>query len=169
MIRIARLEDSDQIAKIQVAGWKTTYKGIVPKVFLDSMNWEERTPIWKQIVSTQTVYVAENQDNKIIGFCHAGKGNTQDYPNFAGELYSLYILKDYQRKGIGKQLFMSVIEDFRGRDIHSCMVKVLEKNQSKYFYEFLNAEYVDKIEVEIAGEKLSELVYGWQDLRQINT
>lgn len=164
VIRQAQLNDSESIAKIQVMGWKTTYTGIVPEVYLETMTWEERVPSWRKIISSQVVYVAENQNKEVIGFCHVGKSNDENYQNFDSELYSFYILKECQRKGIGKLLFNKVTKDLKKKGTYSLLVKVLEENPSKYFYESLGAEYVDTIKVEISGEKLNELVYSWQDI-----
>lgn len=161
MIRKAKLDDSEEIAKVQVATWRTTYQGIIPDDYLDSMVWEDRVSIWKRLISSQLVYVAENQYNHIIGFCNVGQGSKEEYPDFEGELYAFYILKEYQRNGIGKELFIRAIEDLKDIGICSLIVKVLEENQSKYFYESLGAEKIDTLEVIFSEKKLLELVYGW--------
>ena len=40
------------------------------------------------------------------------------------------------------------------------LVFVLEENNSRLFYEAMGGKIIDKVEVEIAGMKLDELVYG---------
>jgi hypothetical protein len=47
------------------------------------------------------------------------------------------------------------------------LVLVLEDNTSRLFYEALGARKIDSIEIEIAGIRLSELVYGWEDIDAI--
>ncbi|WP_277680243.1 GNAT family N-acetyltransferase [Gracilibacillus dipsosauri] len=164
-IRKAQLEDARGIAKVQVDCWRVTYKNIVPDEYLNNMTYENREQKWKDIVSEQLVYVAEIESGEIIGFSNGGKERTSNYPNYDGELYAIYILPPYQKMGIGKQLLRSVMKALLREGIHSMIVFVLEQNRSRYFYEYLGAEKVDCIEIEIAGKKLNEFVYGWKDIR----
>ncbi len=51
--------------------------------------------------------------------------------------------------------------------LKSMLVLVLKDNSARHFYGALGGEEIDAIEVQIAGTKVSELVYGWKDIRQI--
>jgi hypothetical protein len=42
VIRKADIKDIPGIAKVHVDSWRTTYKGIVPETFLDSLSYESR-------------------------------------------------------------------------------------------------------------------------------
>jgi len=42
VIREATVEDSAEIARVQVDTWRTTYRGIVPQSFLDEMAYDLR-------------------------------------------------------------------------------------------------------------------------------
>jgi hypothetical protein len=46
-------------------------------------------------------------------------------------------------------------------------VTVLQDNLSRLFYESLGAEVVDRIDTEISGITIPELVYGWKNTRKI--
>ncbi|WP_112180389.1 GNAT family N-acetyltransferase [Paraliobacillus zengyii] len=166
-IRRAVPEDSRGVAKVQVDSWKTTYKNIVPDEYLNKMTYESREQKWKDIISDQTVYIAETDNGEIIGFSNGGKERTGKYPNYNSELYAIYILEAHQRKGLGKFLLEPIIEDLKENDIYSMIVLVLEENNSRLFYESLGAEKIDIVEIEVLGKKLNELVYGWQDIRAI--
>lgn len=41
MIRKAKIEDSNNIAKLIIKGWQTAYKGLINQGFLDSMKEDE--------------------------------------------------------------------------------------------------------------------------------
>ena len=41
-IRKANIEDAMGIAKVHVDSWRTTYKGIVPEVFLENLSYDEK-------------------------------------------------------------------------------------------------------------------------------
>lgn len=166
-IRRAVPDDARGVAKVQVDSWKTTYKNIVPDEYLNKMTYERREQKWKDIISDQTVFVAETDDGEIIGFSNGGKERTGKYPNYNGELYAIYILEAHQRKGLGKLLLEPIIEDLKENDIFSMIVLVLEENNSRLFYESLGAKKIDIVEIEVLGKKLNELVYGWEDIRAI--
>lgn len=168
-IREANSNDALGIAKVQVDSWKTTYKNIVPDEYLEQMTYESRKKQWADIISDsdQAVFVAENNSSAIIGFSSGGNERTGQYPRYQGELYAIYILEEYQRKGIGKLLFDPIVASLKQNNILSMAVFVLEDNKSRLFYEYLGARKIDNIGIEISGKKLNELVYGWKDITAI--
>ncbi len=166
-IRNAVLTDALGIARVQVDSWKTTYRNVIPDKFLDQMTYESREQKWKDIIFKETVFIAENKDGEVVGFSNGGKERTGKYPSYEGELYAIYILKEYQRQGLGKLLLKPIIEELKKQNIFSMMVLVLEENSSRLFYESLEAERIDTTVIEVAGKKLNELVYGWDDIRLI--
>ncbi|RIW34678.1 N-acetyltransferase [Bacillus salacetis] len=165
-VRKAFTADALGIAKVQVDTWNTTYRGIVPDVFLDSMTYESREHKWKEILSQgATVYVAESEG--ICGFASAGTQRSNKYPAYEGELYAIYVNEENQRRGVGKGLLEPVVKELVKQKIFAVTVVVLQENPSRYFYEFLGARIIDTIETEIAGKRIPELVYGWKDIREI--
>src|SRR5699024_6256566 len=111
-IRKAYSNDALGVAKVQVDSWKTTYKNIVPDGYLEQMTYENREKKWKDIIFNQAVFVAEN-NGEIIGFSNGGNERTGKYPDYKGELYAIYILEEYQRKGVGKLLLEPVVENLK--------------------------------------------------------
>ncbi|UQD51795.1 GNAT family N-acetyltransferase [Bacillus methanolicus] len=166
-IRKAVLSDAKGIAKVHVDSWKTTYENIIPDEYLNQLTYEIREQLWNNIIPNGNVFVAENQKGKIVGFSSGGKERSRKYKNYNGELYAIYILKEYQGQGIGKLLVKRVINELKNLKIYSMLVLVLEDNSSRYFYEALGGEKIDTVEVEIFGKNLNELVYGWHDIRTI--
>lgn len=167
-IRKAEVNDARAIAEVHVDSWRTTYKDIVPKAYLDSLSYEQRAKLWEHNMEHQTVYVAENEQGQIVGFSVGGKKATKGYSTYAGELYAIYILESQQGKGLGRLLVKPVVNELSERNIQSMIVLVLADNPSKYFYEKLGAKQIDTVEIKIADMVLLELVYGWDDLEQVN-
>ena len=165
IIRKAVLKDAKGIAKVHVDSWKTTYKNIVPDEYLDQLTYESRQNLWETNIPNGGVYVAENEDEEIVGFSSGGRERTGDYPGYSGELFAIYILKEYQRNGLGKLLVTPLREELQRQNIYSMIVWVFEENNSRLFYESLGAKKLDTIEITISGKKLNELVYGWEDIR----
>jgi len=166
-IRKAVLADAKGIAKVHVDSWKTTYDNIVPAEYLNRLSYESREQLWKNSIPNGGVYVAETSVGEIVGFASGGKERTGRYPNYVGELYAIYILKEYQGNGLGRLLVKPLIEELEFQNISTMLVLVLEDNSSRLFYEALGAERIDTIEVEFSGKKLNELVYAWSDIRNI--
>ncbi|PFG04962.1 GNAT family N-acetyltransferase [Bacillus sp. es.034] len=101
--RKAELKDAGGLAYVHVCSWRTTYRGIVSKDYLESLSIVEREKRWVSILSdSHHTYVCEKEDGKIVGFVSIGKERSG---NYEGELYAIYLLEDYQGKGIGKALF----------------------------------------------------------------
>lgn len=164
LIRKAEVEDATGIAKVHVDSWRTTYKGIVPDPFLDTLSYEQRELTWKKGIKENNVYIAENENGQVIGFSTGGKERTGKYEAFIGELYAIYILKEYQGKGIGRLLVQSVVDDLKNKNLNSMLIWAIEENPACRFYEMLGGKKIDTEEIEIAGKKLSEVAYGWDDI-----
>ncbi|MCY8816339.1 GNAT family N-acetyltransferase [Bacillus atrophaeus] len=166
-IRKAVLSDAKGIAKVHVDCWKTTYKNIVSDQYLNNLTYESREQLWKNNIPNGGVYVAENKEGEIVGFSSGGIERSGNYNGFEGELYAIYILKEYQGNGIGKALVKPIIDEIKEIGLNSMLVLVLKDNISRLFYESFGGKKIDTVEVEISGKKLFELVYGWEDIRNI--
>ena len=169
LIRKAEIEDVKGIAKVHVDSWRTTYKGIVPDTFLKSLSYEQRELIWKKGIKENHVFIAENENGRIVGFSTGGKERTGKYEAYTGELYAIYLLKEYQGKGIGRSLVQSVVNDLNGKNLNSMLIWAIEENPACRFYEALGGKQVDTEEIEIAGKKLSEVAYGWNEIADFIT
>ncbi|WP_368298031.1 N-acetyltransferase family protein [Cytobacillus firmus] len=163
-IRAAELSDAGGIAKVHVDSWRTTYKNIIPEEFLENLSYQSREELWINIIPKGIVFVAKNDEGQIVGFSSGGKERSGDYKEYQGELSSIYILKEFQGQGIGKALVKSVTKELGKSGMDTMLVFVLADNNSTLFYEAMGGKVIDKIEVEIAGKKLYELVYGWDTI-----
>ncbi|WBX80229.1 GNAT family N-acetyltransferase [Virgibacillus salarius] len=163
-IRKAIMADAAKIAYVHVESWKSTYKGIIPDAYIQKQTYERRTNLWNDNLRNQTVFIAEDHTGNIVGFAVGGQERTNDYPSYQGELYAIYLLKNYQGIGIGRRLFRSVTQQLRRDGFRSMLVLVLADNNARYFYETMGAKRIDAKEIMIAEKKLTEYVYGWHQL-----
>ncbi|UAL47908.1 GNAT family N-acetyltransferase [Sutcliffiella horikoshii] len=166
-IRKAILSDTKGIAKVHVESWKTTYANIVPDEYLNNLTYESREQIWINSIPNGGVYVAENNEGEIVGFSSGGKERSGKYDGFDGELYAIYILKEYQGQGIGKALIQPIIDELIGMGLNTMLVLVLKDNVSRLFYEALGGKKIDELEVQMVGKKLTEVVYGWENVKDV--
>jgi ribosomal protein S18 acetylase RimI-like enzyme len=169
-IRRATKEDALGIAKVHVESWKETYEGIISRKYLDSLKIEDRKPLWEKSLAETAdispVFVAVNPAGEIAGFASFGKERTGKF-NADGELYAIYILREYQRGKLGLKLMQSGIEELIKQKYTSMLVWVLEQNGSRMFYESLQPIKAREEIVKIAGQEYVELAYVWNDLKSL--
>jgi ribosomal protein S18 acetylase RimI-like enzyme len=167
VIRRAMLEDVTGIARVHVASWRESYRGIVPDDFLNNLSLDRRIAQWNESLSNSQdqyhrVFVAD-VNGEISGFAGYGRERDAD-PIYLGELYAIYILKSAQQKGIGRRLVSVVASDLIAQGITSMLVWVLADNPARGFYERLGGLYLREKPIEIGGRNLIEVAYGWKDI-----
>ena len=136
IIRKANEYDARGIVEVNTYTWLTTYKGLMPDELLDNRikTIDDRIPrTAKSIKENDNVYVAIDND-RVIGTMSYGKSRNDEYPE-SGEIYSLYILKEYQGLGIGKKLFMIGINELINKGYKTMILNVLKGNNTIKFYE----------------------------------
>ena len=164
--REATLADCMAVARVHVRSWRESFAGIVPQAFLDKMSIERRAQAFEQGLSAPfyRMYVAEVPECGIVGFADFGEAR-EDIDGYEGELYAIYLLPGFQRKGIGERLFGLGVEFLKGSGKDSMYLLALAVSPYRSFYEKLGGQIVGRKQVEIEGRLYDELVYGWDDLR----
>jgi len=152
---------------VHIESWKTTYRGLVPDHVLDGLNYDRNTLRWREMLSNigemKCFLVAESNDGQIIGFATGGPNRELD-TGYNGELYAIYILREFHKRGVGKKLALRIADWLLRHRYTSMLVWVLEKNPAKYFYESLGGIYVSKKKIDIGGAMIDEISYGWPNL-----
>jgi len=109
------------------------------------------------------MYVAEAAGRGVVGFADFGEPR-ELVDKYEGELYAIYLVSEFQRKGIGERLFNLGVDFFIGRGKSSMYLLALEASPYRLFYEKMGGRVVGKKQVEIEGVTYGELVYGWNSL-----
>ena len=147
--------------------WRSTYKDIVPSEFLASLSYKRRTEQWVNVLDQHAesnwVYVAESDQVEIVGFVSCGPLRER-MEIFQAELYAIYLLQEWQMRGIGQKLFERAVDDMQSRGYQSMMLWVLENNPACAFYQRMGGTRVGKKEIEIGGARLTEIAFGWEEL-----
>jgi ribosomal protein S18 acetylase RimI-like enzyme len=166
-IRRADIADAAEIAEVGIACWNETFRGIVPDSYLDRMDVAERTQWTENYLRDPEVdfyTVVAEQDGAIVGYA-AGGPNRSDDGVYQGELYTLYLLRKAHKQGLGRQLVQAVASALAERGYKNMLVGVLRDNPARGFYERLGAVYVREGVFIIDGVEITEMAYGWPDLR----
>ncbi len=167
-IRSAREEDAPGISRVHVDTWRTTYSGLIPEELLARLTYERRENQWRSVLSNpesaEWIYVAEDGDGQIVGFVSGGPERSGD-ADYKGELYAIYVLAAYQGKGIGRALTRVHVQRLLEAGFTSMLVWVLADNPACAFYEALGGQPVREKQETIGDVTLTEIGYGWTDIR----
>ncbi|MEJ2250317.1 MAG: GNAT family N-acetyltransferase [Candidatus Lokiarchaeota archaeon] len=173
-IRKAVSADAPEIATVHIKSWQTTYKDIIPENYLSSLSKENKKRSWEDRLSLKRekifTYVACNDKGRIVGFSLGSL--EQQMPIgmrfrehlYKGELRAIYILKHYQRKGIGTNLAFRMMKHLLEHNIQGMITWVLKDNSSSNFYKSLYGKFIGDGLIEIGGVEYIKYAYGWNNL-----
>lgn len=167
-IRDATLTDARGIAKVHVDGWRTIYRNIISDDFLEKLSYDQRTDLWINNISREENYVivAENENGEFVGFACYGKRENNKIDQ-SSDFTSIYLLEEFQGKGIGKLLMKQLFIQFNKLGFNRIFVEVLEDNKTRFFYEHYGAKLLKSEKIKIAGAELNLLVYEWNDIYKV--
>ena len=151
-IRKAVMEDVSAVARLNFDTWTTSFRGLVPDAWLDARDVNQHIDQFKErfpSVGFGGMFIAE-LNGSIVGFSDGGVMRNESLL-FEAEIYALYVLREHQRKGIGRILFDSVANEAYRNGMRSMAVKTFAGSPYRRFYEKL-------------GKVLPLIACGWKDL-----
>jgi len=176
-IRPGTAQDAASIAKVYIDTWRSTYAAILPHRGLLGMSYEGQARQWSWIVRdpAQSVIVASEADDGVVGF--AGFGPARNRPaagRFAGdedarvgEIYTLYVLPDFQERGIGRQLLSAAFAALVEKRYACGLLWALRDNHARHFYERVGGKVIAERQEHQWGRMTEQVCYGWPDLTRV--
>ena len=169
-VRDAKIDDIEKMCKVNTKTWITTYKDILPKDILEKRIQSEK----QRIINTKKDLLEHSENIKlvglyndnIVGMSYAGLSETSLFPD-SGEIYNIYILKEYQKLGLGKLMFYKAIEKLIEQGYKDLVIKCLKDNKSCLFYEKLNGKLITTINTSIYGYNVLENIYYYKDMKEL--
>ena len=176
-IREAELRDAAAMARVSVDSYRAAHRDQIPVESLIQFTYEESERNWARAIREfsesderqEYIYIAETEAGAVIGVAMGGPERLH-HPLYTGEIYFLYLLPEYQRQGIGRQLTISVVERLVEQGMHSLLIRVLKANApARRFYEALGGELVPEVEEEFEdrGAVLVRVAYGWREVGEL--
>ena len=133
MVRPARPEDAEGIARVHVATWRAAYAHAVPTETLAGVDVGERTELWKRFLPGPNAIFVGEVDGEVRGFISVGE--SRDEPG-VGELFAIYVLPEAWGGGLGTGLIERGEEELRARGFTAAVLNVLADNpRARRFYE----------------------------------
>lgn len=159
IIRLAVENDCKELSKLKKLVWETTYRGIYPDEKLDNYDYEKNEETFRKIINNNDIelYVIESNGN-IIGYMDYGKPSTP-FRDYKQEIGLLYLLKDYQKKGIGKKLFLLAYSKMKNKGYNNFFVSCNKYNlQAQKFYESMGGKIVH-VDEDAIDKSISKIKY----------
>lgn len=152
----AKPDNSLAIATVHVKSWQETYTNIFSEQYLKNLSVENRKKQWDRLLTNPDVFTfVVKEHNMIVGFFSLEKRN---YPQENSPyLASLYLLKKYQGRGIGKEMFFYSRNFWHSLNYNFMYIECLEQNSTLSFYKKFGSVVIEKIKNN-DSPKLTELL-----------
>lgn len=172
-IRLATPDDAFAIARVHVETWRATYPTLLPHDYLAKhLSIDTRAIYWQRTLQSdrahEAVFVAADGP-EVIGF--ASVGAARKAPRDAdgggrrwGEVFTLYVLPDFQEQGAGRMLLANGFAELTRRGFEAALLWVVAGNPSRFFYEAMGGQASGSDVEKFAGARLEETCYLWPDL-----
>jgi ribosomal protein S18 acetylase RimI-like enzyme len=176
----ASVRSAAGIARVYVDTWRSSYAGILPDKTLIGMSQERQTSEWAWLIrnrtESQTVLVASEIGHGVVGMASCGLGRGGDRPSAGlyaggegakvGEVFTLYVLPEFQERGIGRQLLAAAFGALNERGCERAFLWVIASNPSQFFYERVGGRRIANRTERLWGADLDQTAYGWSDLKE---
>jgi ribosomal protein S18 acetylase RimI-like enzyme len=156
-------DDAEALARVHVASWRSTYRGLVPDDYLAGLSVERGADVWRRLIADagadRGVLVLED-DLDVVGFCHYGPSRDDDVDG-TGEVTSIYLAAERWRRGGGTQLLDAAVSAMTAAGYTNATLWVLEGNdRARAFYEARAWVHDGAVKVDDQGSfRLRELRY----------
>ena len=144
-------EEIEGKSRVHWQTWREAYDSILPTEFQEQMTLD-KCRFYSQKYPENTLIALD--DTKVVGF--VSYGDFRDSATIAGEIFALYVLKDYYGKGVGQQLIQAAFAALDG--YQEIVLWVLEDNKRAIaFYEKMGFVFAGEEKVIVVGKTVKEI------------
>ena len=164
------MDDAEAITRVNVETWQSSYQGIFPDEFLAKRSFakhlESTRNLLQNLPPKTTACVAVVPLAGVVGFAFGGTAREQ-LQDFDGELHGLYVLKEYQRHGLGRLLLKATATYCEVSKFRKMFAWTLAVSPYTAFYRKLGAVECSK-KMRDFGPFTRELVaFGWPSISDL--
>ena len=155
-------EDAYGINYVIAHSWKETYTGLLPDEYLNKRieNIPNKTEQTKEFIRNyKGKYIVAKDGEKVIGILAYCPSENEEYKDY-GYLNAIYLLKEYQGLGIGKELFQKAIQGLQEMGYDKMYLECMTGNQAIDFYKKYDGIIVGQTDYPInsVGEVKADVV-----------
>ena len=155
--------DADDLARVHVAAWRESYRGLISDAYLDRMNEATHARRFLEALTRPGEHdatLAAADRSGIIGYASGGPSRRR----VAGEaeVHTLYVRVTGQRQGVGRRLLTGMARIFADQGARSLMISTLRDNlPARRFYERMGGQAEAPRQEHGPGGLLYEVAYIW--------
>ena len=159
LIRLANENDCDDLSKLKQQVWSETYRGIYNDEIIDNFDYQKNSEKFLNIINNPLIdlYVVED-NNRIVGYMDCGSPY-RPYKEYNQEIGLLYLLKEYQKNGIGKELFNIAVNKIKNNGYNEFFVCCNKYNtNAQKFYRKMGG-VVDDIDEDNEDKSIPQIIF----------
>ena len=169
-LRRASAADASAIADVYVRTWRAAYRDLLSPSLLRQMRPLRETLFWWTTLCDphpgSVTFVLEDAEAGIVGFVSGGPDRGRGAARRA-EVYTLYLLPSFQRRGLGTRLLAACVRSLLANGFDSLVIWVLSGNPARAFYDALGGVPVAARTLRLGGRFVQEVGYDWPDLHSV--
>jgi ribosomal protein S18 acetylase RimI-like enzyme len=160
MVRAAKPDDAEAIARVHTRSWQQAYTHLFTAEELAGISVDARARMWREVIGGSAIVVVGEQDGEVAGFANAGPTGDHDAPGL-GELNAIYVDPEAWGRGLGRELLAEIESQLRAQGFEEALLWVAEDNpRTRRFYELAGwAADGKQRPVEFLGREISEVRY----------
>lgn len=181
-IRIAETSDVPDIARLHVASWHESYRGILPEETLRGLDAASRATMWRSAMTDghggRDIVLAERLAKVSASAPESGRGEAIGFASCGeawdtalgvdGEIEAVYVLNRFQYRGIGTRLMGALGSAMLARGMNSAGLWVARDNLAALaFYRALGGIVIGTYVRPLAGLSLPAVGVVWPDLSEL--
>jgi GNAT superfamily N-acetyltransferase len=163
VVRPANVGDAAAIARVQVDTSRFAYRDLLAPSLLANLSYRDRESVWAALLARSDQWVLVAEDDCIVGFANAGRNPGPD-ERYTSEIYALYVLVEWQGKGIGTRLLGAAVERLLCEGHRSLCLDSLRGSEARTFYDRRGGTVLGEGASIRDGHSVERVRYGWPDL-----
>jgi ribosomal protein S18 acetylase RimI-like enzyme len=145
-VRVANTSDAEAIGHINLDGWRTAYKDILPQSYLDDLSLKDKVARWQRVLSdpveAKSILIAEEQTSNVphttrvlgfVSFWHTISPTSDEVLVHdgakTGELRAIYVDPQAWSGGVGQCLWKAAQQHLVDAGCTSVQVSVFAGNE----------------------------------------
>ena len=159
IIRLAIVNDCDKLSTLKQQVWNETYRGIYSDKKIDDFDYKKNSEKFLNNINNPNINLYVVEDNKkIVGYMSCGIPY-RPYKDYKQEIGLLYLLKEYQKKGIGRELFNIAVNKIKENGYNKFFVCCNKYNiNAQEFYKKMGG-VIEKVDEDNSDKSIPQVTF----------
>lgn len=166
--RTGVLSDVPEVSRVYVESVRCSFECVYPEAYLSGLSAKQRESTARARFEIQNymLCLAETARGRLIGFADSGQP-VIDGVGYDRQIYSIYLLPEYQGLGVGRDLFRRCVSAIMETGGRSLCLDTIEASPYRRFYDKLGGIRIGDGVHRFGDIEMPTVIYGWHDLQAI--